>query len=71
MPIQQELPTLYQKGIGKRNMDSAFKTTGGAVWAEPRSSPSAWSFSFNRGYESWYSRITSKDLRSFAVRYRR
>jgi len=31
MPTRQELSALYQKGIGKRNMDFGFKTTGGAV----------------------------------------
>ena len=28
MPTRQELRTLYQKGVGQRNMDPAFKTTG-------------------------------------------
>ena len=28
MPMRQELSTLYQKGVGERNMDPAFKTTG-------------------------------------------
>jgi len=52
MPTRKELSALYQKGMEKRNMDLAFKTTGLYIWAEPRDSSSAWGFSFDdgRGY---------------------
>lgn len=42
MPTLQELATLYQEGLGERNMDPAFKTTGWWVWGGPRDSSSAW-----------------------------
>jgi len=70
MPELQELRGLYQKGIGGRNMDPAFKTTGWSVWAGPRDSSSAWFFYFRNGDETWYYRHTSPHNRGFAVRSR-
>jgi hypothetical protein len=70
MPTRQELATLYQEGVGKRNMDPAFKTTGWWVWAEPRDSSSAWGFRFNFGLETYYGRTWTSDNRVFGVRSR-
>ena len=68
MPRRKELKTLYLKGIGKRNMDPAFKTTGWWVWAEPRSSSSAWGYAFLHGPGGWSGRPTSGDGgRVFAI----
>jgi hypothetical protein len=44
MPTGQEMATLYQKGIGRLNMDPAFKTTGWAIWAGRLGSKRAWIF---------------------------
>lgn len=72
MPTRQELRTLYLEGVGQRNMDPAFKTTGWWVWAEPRGSSSAWGFSFNTGGDvDWLSLSTSLNkLGVFGVRSR-
>jgi hypothetical protein len=70
MPTRQELAMLYQKGVGERNMDPSFKTTGWYVWREPRDSSSAWNFSFYDGYEHWGNRYDSGHYRVFAVRSR-
>ena len=71
MPTRKELATLYQRGIGERNMDPAFRPTGWWVWAEPRDSSSAWGFYFHDGYESWHRRdYSGRDPRVFAVRSR-
>jgi hypothetical protein len=70
MPTRQELATLYQKGIGARNMDPAFKTTSTWVWAEPRDSSSAWRFNFYNGREDWGYRTYWHSYRVFAVRSR-
>lgn len=72
MPSLQELSALYQKGIGERNMDPAFKTTGWWVWSgEIVSSWDAWRFYFRHGYQRKYARSNSDNLRAFAVRSRR
>lgn len=70
MPTRVELKTLYQQGVGKRNMDPAFKTTGWHVWAEPdpRHSSSAWAFSFDGGLEQRETRDNSFNRRVFGVR---
>ncbi len=68
MPMKKELRALYQDGVGERNMDPAFKTSGGWVWAEPRDSSSAWGFSFGSGVERWYRRDSSDNSRVFGVR---
>ncbi len=70
MPTRQELATLYQEGIGERNMDPAFRMTGWWVWAEPRDSSSAWNFYFARGKEFWLNRNLSRNNRVFGVRSR-
>jgi hypothetical protein len=70
MPMRQELSTLYQKGVGERNTDSAFKTNGNHVWTEPRDSSSAWNFNFNNGNEYWGNPDISSNGRGFGVRLR-
>jgi len=57
MPTREELKTLYEKGLGDRNMNPVFKTTGWWVWAEERDSSSAWFFGFYNGNEIWDDRI--------------
>ena len=70
MPTRQEFKSLYQKGVGERNMDPAFKTTGWDVWAEPYDSSSAWDFYFNDGSEYRSNRHASGYGRVFGVRAR-
>jgi hypothetical protein len=69
-PTQKELATLYQKGIGDRNMDPAFRTTGWLVWAEPHGSSTAWHFHFDSGRGIWVGRGRSSGTRVFGVRSR-
>jgi len=71
MPAVAELRTLYQPGVGTRNMDPVFVTTGWWVWGEPCDSSFAGFFYFYGGYESWGSRVHSYRNRVFAVRPRR
>lgn len=69
MPTLAELKILYTKGLGTRNMDPAFKTTGWYVWAEPRDASTAWYFSFKADEENWYGRnINNIRHRVFGVR---
>ncbi|MCX7045009.1 MAG: protein kinase [Candidatus Sumerlaeota bacterium] len=68
MPKRAELEALFQRGKGKRNMDTVFETTGWAVWAEPKGSAAAWCFIFKEGDKSCSSRCDSKYTRVFAVR---
>ncbi len=70
MPKRQELHSLYQQGVGDRNMDPAFKTTGWWIWAEPKDSAAAWSFRLAFGDEGSYSRDRSGTHRVFGVRPR-
>ena len=70
MPTRVELKTLYQQGVGERNMDPAFKVTGTWVWAEPRDSSSAWDFYVAGGGEHWSYRDDSNLSRVFGVRSR-
>lgn len=70
MPTRKEFRTLYMKGIGERNMDPAFKTTGWWVWAEARDSSSAWYYNFSNGFEPWTFRSNSNYVRVFGVRSR-
>jgi hypothetical protein len=76
MPSQDELALLYQQGLGERNIDPLFKTTGWWVWAgwwawtgefDPASSR-RFGFSFYKGQENWNSKDHSRDGRVFAVR---
>ena len=68
MPTKDELHGLYQKGVGDRNIDSAFQTTGRCVWAsETGKSSFTWPYCFapdpsKRGYS---------EVRAFAARSRR
>lgn len=68
MPTRYELKTLYHPGLGKRNLDPVFNTTGWWVWAESRDSQTAWSFSFNHGCITSDARAYSRYGRVFAVR---
>lgn len=70
MPTRVELKTLYQQGVGERNMDPAFKATGSYVWAEPRDSSSAWFFYFSGFEPSLLSRAPTDGGRVFGVRSR-
>lgn len=70
MPTWKELQALYQEGLGKRNMDPAFVTTGWWVWAEPRNMVTAWHFRFLDAMEDYYRRDKSDDFRVFGVRSR-
>ena len=70
MPTRQELRTLYQEGVGERNIDPVFKTTCWYVWAEPYNQWSAWRFLFNGGHDIEVSR-DFPDSRVFGVRSRR
>jgi Protein of unknown function (DUF1566) len=74
MPGKAELKTLYKKGVGNRNMNPVFKTTGWFVWAsETKGSSSAWRLYFDNGSEGWdgLSDSYSRYRRAFAVRSRR
>ncbi|MFH0727659.1 MAG: hypothetical protein V2B19_15125 [Pseudomonadota bacterium] len=70
MPTQDELSMLYQQGVGKRNVDPLFKTTGWWAWAgefDP-SSACRLGFSFGKGEKNWNLKDNSRDGRVFAVR---
>jgi len=72
MPTRAELKTIYEKGMGERNIDPVFKTTGWGVWSsESYDSSSAWGFDFLDGPEYWHRRGTALSTRAFAVRSRR
>ncbi|MFH1091213.1 MAG: DUF1566 domain-containing protein [Pseudomonadota bacterium] len=74
LPWRDELRGLYKKGVGSRNMDPAFGTTGWWVWSEARDSSSAWGFDFNDGADYWAGpqrRLPRHYPRAFAVRSRR
>lgn len=70
MPTKNELATLYQKGVGTRDMHPAFETTGWWVWSsETYGSSDAWFFNFGPGREGWFDRkFTLNGGRAFAVR---
>jgi hypothetical protein len=71
LPTRQELESLYQKGLGTRNMDPCFATTTWWVWSgEVKDSLDAWGFSFHRGQESWNRQGYARNVRAFAVRSR-
>lgn len=53
MPRRQELATLTKRmAEDLTDMDPAFRTTGGTVWAEPRDSESAWCFPIDASQSS-------------------
>jgi hypothetical protein len=72
MPTINELKSLYQNGVGTRNMTPLLKTTGWLVWSgETKDSSSAWGFNFYKGHEDWNNRNFSDYRRGFAVRSRK
>lgn len=74
MPTKNELKTLYQKGVGTRNMTPLLKTAGWVVWGEPHESfaQSAWFFTFKVGAEAYHGRgYSAPSGRGFAVRSRK
>lgn len=84
MPTRAELKTLYLPNVGKWNLDPAFKTGSGLVWAEPNESKTfagkayaAWMVFFGAapGYSSdgkleemWQDREGSRGTRVLGVR---
>ncbi|MCK4786086.1 MAG: DUF1566 domain-containing protein, partial [Desulfobacteraceae bacterium] len=73
MPTMFELKALYKRGVGTRNMESAFKTTHGWwVWSGETKGSSARDFSFGKGggYDDWPNHYYSLNKRAFAVRSR-
>ena len=54
MPTRDELPTLFEKERGSRNMTPLLKTTGRWVWSgEKKGSSAAWIYDFNDGGVGW------------------
>lgn len=70
MPSQDELAMLYQQGVGERNIDPIFKTSGWWAWSGAYDPASSWrfGFSFTKGDENWNFKDHSRDGRVFAVR---
>ena len=70
MPMIAELKTLYQPGVGERNMYPVFSTTGWFAWAsdECNDSSRAWYVGFYRGDEYRSPRDYSPNYRVFSVR---
>ena len=69
LPSRDELKGLYQQGVGDRNMDPGFKTSGCWVWSgKVKNVSSAWGFFFYFGSEPWYDRSYADRFRVFAVR---
>lgn len=53
-PTKEELKSLYKKGVGERNMNPLFKTTGWHVWSDQtEGSEAAWYFNFYDGDYTW------------------
>ena len=72
MPTRGELKTLYEKGMGKGNIDPIFKMSGTWVWSgEPYDSSSAWRFRFDGGEEAQSGRDAGFNGRAFGVRSRK
>lgn len=71
MPTRAELKGLYQKGVGERNMDPGFKTTGWWVWAEPKDLSSLdFGFDFGGRESSYGQGVLVIGGRVFGVRSR-
>ncbi len=71
MPTRNELPTIYEKGKGKYNIDRVFVSPRDYLWVwsgETEGSSSAWCFDFHDGVEGWGNRSYSRVTRVFAVR---
>ena len=72
MPTRKELRSLYQKGVGMRNMTPLLMTSGWWVWSgETKGSSSAWIFAFYFGGAHWSPHPDSTSGRGFAVRWPR
>ncbi len=72
MPTAAELETIYEEGLGDRNMPPLLKTTGWDVWAGETEGPSqAGGFSFYEGERHCFYRGASELTRGFAVRSRK
>ncbi len=68
MPTRQELETIYQEGMGKRNMTPLLETVSWWVWSEEHDDGLSSSlFDFSRGTKDWQSRTP----RAYAVRTRK
>jgi hypothetical protein len=72
MPTRGEIATLYQEGVGKHNIDPAFKFTGWFVWSElqPSNWAQAWVFNFIFGHVDKSGQLAPNDSRVFGVRSR-
>ena len=72
MPTRAELKgiCMKKKNSNDLHLDPVFKTTGWDVWSGELTddSSSAFSFTFNFGYENWFGRTFSDDGRGFSVR---
>ena len=68
MPTSKELETIYQDGMGNRNMTRLLKTKAWWVWsAEQDNNLSLSLFDFSRGTRDWHSRTP----RAYAMRARK
>ena len=71
MPTRKELKSLYQKGVGSRNMTPLLRTGGWWVWSgETKASSYAWRFRFRGDNDVSSPRHLSYYGRGFAVRSR-
>ncbi len=73
-PTINELKTLYQQGVGTRNMTPFLKITGWSVWSEQSDSRVAYAFAFGLGFvrrDYLDSKLGSTNCRCFAVRSRK
>ena len=70
MPTVAELKGIYEKGVGSRNLNPLFETSGWWIWSGEVISPSSASdLEFNSGIENSKNRDFSVLHRSFAVRF--
>ena len=69
MPTLDELHSLYEQGVGLRNIDPIFKMTGWWVWSDEKNVSSyAKALYFAGGRENLNRRVCSNGYRCFAVR---
>ena len=74
MTTRSELESLYNKGVGERNMDPTFNTTGWNVRCDPSDTSDAQSFNFKLGHFNLRGGnvyVDPSSTRVFAVRPRR
>jgi hypothetical protein len=72
MPTIEELKSLYQEGVGARNITPLLETTGWVVWSgETWESSALWNFGTNRAGKRLLKRNFSKSARGFAVSSKR